>query len=108
VSQPKKDHLLEELRAQILIAPHPDLEPHLLRGALIMLADELDLAVTAAQIARNDQGAISILIEAGKLTRPDPKDLDVWRAEKAFFRFVIVQPFVLAQRFRPEEVTAEA
>jgi hypothetical protein len=93
---------LQEFREQILVAPYPDLEPHLRRGALILVDVGLDLAEIALQVSANNEAAIGGLIANGRLARPGPEALETWRTEKAFFQFLIVQPFVLAQRFVPE------
>jgi len=88
---------LDELRAQILIAPYTDMEPHVRRGAFVLVSSKLDLAEVALKMEDNDQAHLSSLIESGLLTKSAPEHLDVWRKEKRFFKFLIVQPFVIAQ-----------
>jgi hypothetical protein len=90
---------VEELRAQILIAPHTDMEPHVRRQAFLLLDRRHDLAEVAHKMALNDQGFIANLVETALLRKASTEDLEIWRREKRFFRFLIVQPFVLAQDF---------
>jgi hypothetical protein len=89
---------LKELQEQILIAPHPDMEPHVKRGAFFLIDSELDLASVALAIAQNDENKIAKLIDDKKIVRPDLNDLENWKKYKTFFRFIIVQPFVIAQK----------
>ena len=91
--------LIEELSAQILVTPFVELEPHLKRGAVILISEDIDLAQTAAWIAEDNKQEISRLLAQGLLTKPTLKDLETWRQDKRFFRMLIVQPFVVAQNF---------
>lgn len=93
---------LEELRAQILVAPHTDMEPHVRRQAFLLLDARWDLAEVAQKMALNDQSFVAALVQSAELRKAAPEDLEIWRREKRFFRFLIVQPFVLAQNFRPD------
>ena len=90
---------LEELQAQILVVPFVDMEPHLKRGAVIVIDEELDLAQVGLWLARDNKEEISKLIEAQLLTKASPLDFEAWRREKRFFKILIVQPFVVAQNF---------
>ena len=90
---------LEELEAQILISPVPDLEPHIKRGAFIVIHEELNLAHTAQLIAANDEATITDYIAKGWLYRASEKDIPTWKHDKSFFHFIIVQPFVIAKKF---------
>ncbi|MEO5667365.1 MAG: DUF2288 family protein [Bdellovibrionota bacterium] len=88
---------LEKLRGQILVAPYPDLEPHVKRGSFILVSTNLDLAEVALKIETNDTAYMSGLIESGLLVKSTEADLKDWRRDKRFFKFLIVQPFVVAQ-----------
>ncbi len=93
---------LEELRTQILIAPHTDMEPHVRRQAFLLLDCRHDLAEVAHKMVLNDQVFIAGLVQSSELRKAAPEDLEIWRQQKRFFRFLIVQPFVLAQDFSPD------
>ncbi len=92
-------HTLEELRSQILLAPHPDMEPHVRRGAFIVIHPSLDLAEVAFRMQNNDEAYVSHLISMSFLAKASPEELPQWRESKTFFRFIIVQPWVIAQVF---------
>jgi len=93
---------VEELRAQILIAPHTDMEAHVRRQAFLILDARQDLAEVAHRMAANDQSFVAGLVESAQLRKAFTEDLEIWRQQKRFFRFLIVQPFVLAQDFSPD------
>lgn len=90
---------LEELQAQVLMAPIPDLEPHIKRGALFVVLDDLNLAHTAQLMAENNSTAVKDYLAKGWLKKASESDLKKWKEEKAFFNFIIVQPFVVAKKF---------
>ena len=90
---------LEELNSQALVVPFIELEPHVERGAVIVLHDRLDLAEIGLMLARDDQQGIQQVLARGELSKASKADFDRWRAEKKFFRILIIQPFVLAQHF---------
>lgn len=90
---------LDELSSQILVVPFIELEPHIKRGAVIVLDDELDMAQTGLLIVEDDQVAVSGLIDRRLLTKASGVEFEAWRRDKRFFRILIVQPFVLAQNF---------
>jgi hypothetical protein len=92
---------LEELRGQILVAPYPDMEPHVRRGGFILIDTKLDLAEIALQMEANDEASMRALIESSLITKPDASILDEWRRDKRFFRFLIVQPWVVGQYYEP-------
>ena len=90
---------LEELRGQILVAPYPDMEPHVKRGGFVLVDTKLDLAEVALLIEINDEASILALIQSSLLVKSQTSDIEAWRREKRFFRFLIVQPFVVAQYY---------
>ena len=91
--------LREKLRGEILDAEGALLVMHHRRGALFVVAPELLLVDVAVAIAEDDTELVGGWIAEGKLTRPDPTDVERWESgEPAPFRAVIVQPYVLAQR----------
>lgn len=73
------------------------LKPHVSRGALIIVSDELDLAQTAAAVARDQADQIGEWIIAGKLAKPTPSQISEWEKGETDFLCLIVQPYVLVQ-----------
>jgi hypothetical protein len=90
---------VHELREQMMVVPYPELEPHVRRGAVILVDASLDLAETALLMAENQHLKVKTLLDQGLLTKASPADLDLWRQEKAFFEFIVIQPFVVGKRF---------
>ena len=90
---------LEELNAQIFVAPFIDLEPHIKRGAVILIDESLDLAEVGLMLAKDDKDSVSKLISENLFTKASGADFENWRRDKRFFRLLIVQPFVIVQMF---------
>lgn len=90
---------LQELESQILVIPYPEMEPHLKRGAVILIDEDLNLAEVGLMVASDDKAGITKLLAAGQLTKASSIEFEQWRQHKQFFKILIVQPFVLAQNF---------
>jgi hypothetical protein len=74
------------------------LRPHLERGALILVAPDLDLVEAAARISADDTVQVSAWIAAGRLTKPTREQIADWDEDPTrTFRMLIVQPYVLIQ-----------
>jgi hypothetical protein len=80
------------------------LQPHLVRGAIVVVAPEIELPQAAARIAADDTLMVSAWIKAGQLAKPALAQIEAWNAAPAgLFRMCIVQPYVLIQP-RPVEI----
>lgn len=75
-----------------------DLQAHVLREAVFLVAPDLDLLTCAMAIADDDTDTVGGWIASGKLTRPNREQLETWEhdPDKAFLA-VPVQPYALAQ-----------
>lgn len=71
------------------------LVPHAARGGLFLLEGSQDLMSVAEAVAADDAARVRGLIESGALARPTDEQLGM--DDDTAFRFVIVQPFVIAQ-----------
>lgn len=71
------------------------LQPHAKRGALFLLDASLDIAEVGGAIAGDDSARIKALLDGGLMRRPEEAEID--GDGEARFRFLIVQPFVIAQ-----------
>ena len=89
----------DKLRTEVMSSYWEDLAPHQARGALLLLAPEVDLLDVAEAMASDDSARIGSWLQGGQLARvsaalaselEDTADLR--------FQFVVVQPWVLAQR----------
>lgn len=90
---------LADLREQILVTPFVELEPHLKRGAVVLIDETLDLAEVGLALVEDRKEWIAELIADLRITKASPVEVEKWRREKQFFKIVIVQPFVVAQYF---------
>jgi hypothetical protein len=93
------EDLRTKLRGQVMASYWEDLAPHARRAALLMLHEAVDLLDVAEVLARDDVAALKRLLESGRLVRVAIAEAEALEAEEdARFQFVVVQPWVLAQR----------
>ena len=98
------DALREKLRSEMEQVDAAALLPHHRRGALIIAAEGVDLLEAAVAVATDDTPAVQEHLEAGSLRRSTLGEMADWCVDTSLrLRFVIVQPYVLAQ-----VMTAEA
>ena len=82
---------MEQVEAAVLLSHHR-------RGALIVAAQGVDLLDVAVAVATDESATIGRLLEAGDLAKPTLGELATWCMDQTLrLRFVIVQPYVLAQ-----------
>ena len=73
------------------------MQPHITRGAFLVVHNELDLVDVAYASAANDEGQIKEWFNNNLLSKASEDCYAPWRAKKVFFQFLIVQPFVVAK-----------
>lgn len=95
MTESRRDALL----AQIDTVPFTPLAPHAGRGGLFFVEAGTELVDVALAVAENRTSEVEALIARGALRRPTPEEITRLAAEPDahVFRFIIVQPFVLAQ-----------
>lgn len=77
------------------------LEPHLPRGALILVNLSLKLSDVAQAVIADDKTEVSNWIQNGLLTKPTPEQIQTWASQPHHrFSCVIAQPYVLFQEAR--------
>jgi hypothetical protein len=87
-----------QLREEIEEVEWHWLRPHLGRGALIIVAPDLDLTDTAARISADDTVQVGAWVAAGRLAKPTREQIADWDEDPTrTFRMLIVQPYVLVQ-----------
>ncbi len=92
------DELRTKIRAEIDEATWTPLAMHAKREALFLVDASLDLGDAAYALASNRTSVVAHWLERGLLRRPTPEErarFDLAPEERSF-RFVIVQPYVLA------------
>ena len=74
------------------------LAPHHARGALIVVAQELDLVDVGVKVSMDAVAEVSEWLSKGALARPTAEQAEAWDDEpQRQFKFLIVQPYVLIQ-----------
>lgn len=96
------DALRNKLRREVMSCHWEDLAPHQQRGALLLLAPELDLLDVAEATAKDDKQRVTAWLKSGVLYRAGEADRARYEHEsdevsEVRFQFVVVQPWVLAQ-----------
>jgi len=92
----------EELALSIDQAEWEALRPHLERGGLILVDDNLDLADTALKVASDDVEIIQRWVENGMIGKPSDSKIRSWNEERQkIFAMLIVSPYILIQEKMP-------
>lgn len=77
---------------------YSDLEAHLQRDAVFVVAPALPLIECAVAVAMDDVDVVRAWIDDGALRKPSRKERERWPStEEQRWRAVVVQPFVLIQ-----------
>jgi len=93
------DELNEKPQLEVQSVTWDALAPHAARGALLVVAPNLELMDVAEKIARDDASAVGAWIAGGRIYKPSAEMIQQWEAEEnVLFSFAIVQPYVLCQR----------
>ena len=89
----------EKLSQDIGTSDWPLLAPHAASDKLIVVEPAIALLDAAVAVAENDAKTVTPWIENGQLSKLTPDEqAELAEGDTAFFQFVIVAPFVLAQR----------
>jgi hypothetical protein len=87
------------LRTEVMSSYWEDLAPHQARGALLLLAPSVDLLEVAEAMAADDSARVAGWLKGGQLARVTAAEAETLEGtEDLRFQFVVVQPWVLAQR----------
>jgi hypothetical protein len=74
-----------------------ELERHFARGAVILVAAELDLVEVAFCISKDDRAAVESWMNAGQVRRATTEDALSWHERQSRFWAVVAAPWVLIQ-----------
>ena len=78
-----------------------DLRAHLARGAVVVLAAELDILEVGEALAADDKAKVAAWIEKEQLRKPSLLELEAWsKIDDDRWESLVVAPFVLV-RLRP-------
>ncbi len=91
--------LEDKLKSEIQETHWDALSLHAERGRLIVVSEKLDLLTAALAVAEDRTTDVETFLTAGLLRKAGEADIVAYNQEdNPKFRFVIVQPFVLASR----------
>lgn len=89
----------EKLRGETMAAAWGDLVYQFARGGLLLVTTQLDLLDVATAIATDAREQVEHWLATGAVRKASDEDAQRFQSEpNVRFQFVIVQPWVLAQR----------
>lgn len=91
------ENLTAKLNSETAKLRWTELEPHFARGAVIVVAPDLDLVEVAGRVAADDKPAVSAWLEQGRLQRAEPRHAEDWSARNPQLWAVVTAPWVLVQ-----------
>ena len=97
------EELKEDLKKSLDETFWEDLRPHIVRGTVLILAQDLDLIETAFLIASDDKEKVQNLVVTNKINKPNIEEINSWEQAQVKLRCLIVKPFVLVQEFTIEK-----
>ena len=98
--------LEEKIRSEIQETRWDALVNHAEQGRLIMVSPKLDLLTAALAVAQDQTSDVETFLAAGLLRKAGEADIAALAQEdNPSFKFVIVQPFVLASLITEEAST---
>ncbi len=97
-TQTQNEQLQAQLRDELGVVAWRDLKPHHVRGAVFMVAQNLDLVDVAVAVAVDDIETVKAWLISGEFARLDPDLAETWSAAGGPpLQCVITQPYVLIQ-----------
>jgi len=90
--------LRDKLAGELMETGFKELAPHFARGALVLVASDLSLLDVAEAVARDQRERVEAWLSSKRIWRATDDDAKRALTEEQKLRFVIVQPWVLAQR----------
>lgn len=99
LSEEQKKQLIEKFKSELEQADWNALKAHHERGALFLVAGDLDLYEVACSIALDDVDSVKAWIESEKLIQPGEDEVKTWEADeyRKLGSFLILQPYVILQ-----------
>ncbi len=93
-----REKLRAQLQSELGICHRSDLEAHINRDAVVIVADEIKLLEAGLAVAEDDAESVGYWISQGKFAKPSANQLEGWKTKPlAQFRSLIVRPYVLIQ-----------
>jgi hypothetical protein len=103
MSEESNQSIREKLSEEIGAVSWNALSVHAKGGTLITVKENQDLMDVAIAIAQDDTDKVARWLEEGLVYKPDEKEIEALEKEDGTpFKFLLVQPFVIAQRILSE------
>jgi hypothetical protein len=99
IPEDQKKQLIEKFKSELEQADWNALKAHHERGALFVVAGDLDLYEVACSIALDDVANVKSWIESEKLAQPGEEEVKTWEEDeyRKLGSFLILQPYVILQ-----------
>lgn len=94
--------LIEKLTNDVDEAKWELIKDHHERGAAFLVDDSLDLVAVGVAMAKDQVEYIRNWLEEGKILQPTEELISAWKEVDVYFRYLIIQPYVLFQIKREE------
>lgn len=96
-----EDLLRARLNGETARMPWRDLQRFFASGAMIAVADGMDLVEVALRIANDDKQAVAAWLADGSVARVSDQQALQWQEAEAELWAVVVKPWLLVQRNKP-------
>ena len=74
-----------------------ELERHFARGAVLLVAENLDLVDVARNFVNDDRVAVAAWLDSGDVRQPEMPDAASWHQNQTEFWAIVAAPYVLIQ-----------
>ena len=96
-AESREDLLRREYLGQTARIAWHDLQTHFARGAVVVVAPELDLVEVAVQLGLDNTASFQSWIDGGEVAAPTEAQAMAWFEANAEFWAVVAAPWVLIQ-----------
>jgi len=102
MSEETSKELIEKLTNDIDEAKWELIKDHHDRGSAFLVDDSLDLVAVGVAMAKDQVEYIRTWLSEEKILQPTEELITTWKEADVYFRYLIVQPYVLIQIKRVE------
>lgn len=79
-----------------------ELEPHYARGVVVQVAETLDLVEVGFELIQDNKAQVQQWMSSGELGPVSPEEADAWHHTEASVWALVVAPWVLVQKKKPQ------
>lgn len=101
------EELKKKLQEDIDQSDWSMLKPHVERGAILFVDRKLELVDVGVAIAQDKIQIVKLWLDEGLVTKPTQTEIDDFEKDEYTkkFKFLIIQPYVLVQVYKPDELS---